>query len=146
MSALPPLRVDPGWYWWLQMPQDAREFATFSSAQRGALRVRMVYRGQNETSEILVFQVLQTIAWTLSTPPVRAPKGARTRLDDIISGPAPQPHWTVALQDFADAPGKKIGEASSALSLVLWGGAAILLFNLYRRTKAPPELAEESAA
>lgn len=144
MSALPPIRVDPGWYWWLQMPQEARELSAFTAANR-SMRVRMVYRGQNETSEIIVFQVLAPIAWTLSTPPVRAPKGARTRLDDIIGSPPPQPHWTVPLQDFLDAPGKKLGEASSALSLVLWGGAAILLFNLYRRTKAPAAL-EESAA
>lgn len=158
MSApVPPLRVDPGWYWWLIMPQDQKAWAEFRAANRApAIVVRKVMRGQNETNEIVVFQVKQPIAWTLPVPPMKAPKGAQTNVSDLISGPPPSPHWTVALQEFMDIPLKPfraVGEATkqttNALTLLVWGGAAVLLFNLYqgsRVRRAELEASAEDAA
>lgn len=149
MSALPPLRVDPGWYWWLIMPQDRQDYAAFTAANKGKMFVRKVFRGQSETNEVIVFEVKQAIAWTLATPPAKARKGFKTELDDLIKGPPPDPHWTVALTDILGKPLEKAREAGSALSLLLWGGAAIVLFNVFRSTapaaRAEPDLATEDA-
>lgn len=142
MSAVPPLRVEAGWYWFLVMPQDVAIYSAFLKANP-AVRPRKVYRSQGETNEIVVFQVLSPVAWTLATPPSPAPKGFRTELADIIAAPPPSPHWTIPLSEFAEAPFKAAKEASSALSLVLWGGAAILLFNLYRSSRSSPTVPRE---
>jgi hypothetical protein len=145
MSALPPLRVDPGWYWWLIMPQDQKDYSAFTAANRGKMFVRKVFRGQSETNEVIVFEVKEPIAWTLATPPAKARKGFKTELDDLIKGPAPDPHWTVALTDILGKPLEKAREAGSALTLVLWGGAAIVLFNLFRATAPARAAATEPA-
>ena len=142
MSALPPLRVDPGWYWWLIMPQDQKDYSAFTAANKGKMFVRKVMRGASETNEVIVFEVKQALAWTLASPPRKAPKGFKTELNDIIKAPQPDPHWTVALTDILGKPMEKVREAGSALSLVLWGGAAIVLLNLFRSTRPHAELAE----
>lgn len=135
-AALPPRRVEPGWYWWLIMPRDQKAWSAFTALNKGALFVRKTMRGQNEINEVAVFEVKTPIAWTLDVPPMRAPKGLRTNLEDLISGPPPSPHWTAALEEILGKPMAKAREASTALSVVLWGGAAILLFNLFQTTRA----------
>lgn len=142
-AALPPLRVDPGWYWWLVMPQDRQAYAAFAAANKGKVIVRKLMRGQSETNEVIVIEVREPVAWTLATPPKRAPKGIRTELSDLVQGPQPDPHWTVALEEILGAPVRMVREAGSALSLLVWGGAALLLFNLFRNTA--PRRSDEPA-
>lgn len=153
--------LQPGWYWWLVFPQDAKAWSDFTKANsvaaKGPLRVRKVFRGQHEQNEIPVFEVVGTpLAWTFSTPASKAKKKDKTELDDLIGGPNPSPSLIAAVEDIAGKPIALVKQGNDALKLVAIGAGAILLFNLFRNT-APDrervvyvgpdgeELAEEAA-
>lgn len=141
--ALPPLVLAPGWYWWIKSPAEDAAYSAFWSANRLIMKPRKILRGQSETNELIVFEVLAPLPWTLPGPPSRAPKGQRTELDDIIKGPAPDPHWTVQLGDLLGKPWQPIRDAGNAVKVLVFGGAAVLLFNLYQNTKRQEEQREE---
>lgn len=134
----------PGWYWWLVEPRDAKAWGDFvlnnSAAAKGPLRVRMVFRGQNEKTEIPIFEVIGggSLLWTLPTPAMKARKGINTKLSDLIQGPHPSPSLVAAVEDILGKPAAAAKEITSGLKLLAIGAGAILLVNLYRNTRPAP--------
>ncbi len=147
-TALPPVRLEPGWYWyhvertgtgalaWLKSDQE-KAWDAFAQAHGDVLKIRKQFAGDTAKAVVFVFELVAPIAWTLPGVPSRAPRKAQTNLSDLSSSP------TVKASPDLQQLVIEAGETTvSALQLVLLGGAAVLLFNLFRRT-APEPATEE---
>jgi hypothetical protein len=151
---LPPVRLEPGWYWYHFIRKDVeKEWDAFKAANQGVLKLRTQFSGDASTpiveslpnwvpsplsqpppAIVVVFELVAPLAWTLPGIPSKAPKKAATTLKDISS--SSEVKESPSLQKLiADAGGTVTG----ALSLLLWGGAAVLLFNLFRSTRPDEE-------
>jgi hypothetical protein len=143
-TALPPVRLDPGWYWyhvertgtgklaWLKSDQQ-KAWEKFAEAHAEVLKIRKQFAGDTSKAIVFVFELTQPIAWTPPGVPSKAPRKAATELKDLSSSATVK-----ASPDLTQLVAEAGGSASSALQLVLWGGAAILLFNFFRRTSPAP--------
>lgn len=162
-TALPPVRLEPGWYWYHFIRKDVEKlWDAFKAANQATLKLRTTFSGEASTpiveglpnwvpsplpepppSIVVVFELVAPLAWTLPGIPSKAPKKAATTLKDLAS--SEQVKASPSLQKLIADAGGNVG---SALSLLVWGGAAILLFNLFRSTRPaaePAELATEEA-
>jgi hypothetical protein len=148
-TALPPVRLEPGWYWyhversrstlttWIKSEQQ-KAWEQFSEDNAAVIKVRKQFAGDTSKAVVYVFELVAPIAWTLPGVPSKAPRKAQTELKDLSSSQAVKA--SPDLQQLVAEAGATTG---SALKLIVWGGAAVLLFNLFRRT-APEPVAEES--
>lgn len=148
-TALPPVRLDPGWYWYHVERTGTGQLAFLKSEQQKAwekfaeehaavIKIRKQFAGDTSKAIVFVFELVAPIAWTLPGIPSKAPRKAATELKDLSS--SQQVKASPDLQTLVAEAGSSAG---SALKLVVWGGAAILLFNFFRRT-APAPAAEEA--
>lgn len=155
-TALPPVRLEPGFYWYHFIRKDTeKQWDAFKVANAGVLKLRSSFSGEASSpyfegapnwvpsplpepppSMVVVFELVGPLAWSLPGIPSKAPKKAATTLKDIASSEAVK--QSPSLQKLV---GDAVGHTGSALALLVWGGAAVLLFNLYRSTR--PEIARE---
>lgn len=147
-TALPPVRLEPGWYWyhvertgtgqlaWLKSDQQ-KAWEKFAEEHAAILKLRKQFAGDTSKAIVYVFELVHPIAWTLSGVPSKAPRKAATELKDLSSSAAVK-----ASPDLQTLVAEAGGTVNSSLKLLLWGGAAVLLFNMFRRTAPAP--AEEA--
>jgi len=152
----PILQIDPGWYTY-DYPVTSDMLAQLRAMQtkyQGRWFTRTSWNGDagkydKSRHEAILIQVVQSIWWELPRWPVPAPKGAATTLQDIANLPEPSDELIQMIQDITGSAFeyfKQFGKAAkkaventasntiSATTLLIWGGAAVLLYNLYRAT------------
>lgn len=124
-----------GWYWYHYDQTTAPRVGAFIRTTP-QMRVRVSFRGHTSGNEVIVFEVLAPFRWSLPGYPTVAPKRAKTTIEDIASGPAPAPGVVQLIEEVTgksfEAVKGAAGNASTALNLVLFGGAAIVLWNIWR--------------
>lgn len=145
---LPPVRLDAGWYWYhvertgtgklafLKSDQQ-KAWEKFSEEHAETLKIRKQFAGDTSKAIVFVFELVAPIAWTLPGVPSKAPRKLATELKDLSSSATVK-----ASPDLMQLVAESGGTVNSSLKLILWGGAAVLLFNLFRRT-APDPIAED---
>lgn len=140
ITALPPVRLEPGWYWYhVERASDQEKaWEVFSRANIETLKVRKSFAGDTARALVFVFELRQPIAWTLPGVPSKAPRKLATELRDLSSS-----EQVRASPDLAALVAEAGSNTSGALTLLVWGGAAVLLFNLFRSTR-PREVVEEA--
>lgn len=136
-AVMPPLEVQPGWYWYdYDRLRDRGPYEDFLRANKGSVWQRRVFT--TKVREAVVLQVTRPIHWTIGGKPTPAPRGLLTELSDMAQSPDASPGLLQMLSGAVDgatsAVGKATSDTSSTLRILLWGGAAILLFNLFRST------------
>jgi hypothetical protein len=145
--------VAPGWYWFDFPTEETPQWTAFTRANKGAIWPRRNWATNGWIAQ--VFQVTRPIVWGMGGRPTVAPRGPATELRDMAKAPDPSPGFVVMVEQLMNMPfeafrdlGKKVQEtanqANTALLVLLWGGAAILLLNLFRNT-APAEEATADA-
>lgn len=144
MSAapLPPLLLRPGWYWWdFDTASEGPAFAAFGAANRDSFRVRTLWTSQPR--EVVLFEVLKPLNWTLGGKPTRAPKASKTTIGDMAQTPTPSPGFVQAVEDISGQSYAAVKAAAASIGTVgtvlLWGGAGILLWNLMNATAPEPK-------
>jgi hypothetical protein len=130
--ALPPIVLQPGWYWHHYVrSRDLASVDAFISLHRGQMKVRKIFSGDTSDAQVIVFEVVGgALTWTLSGKPTKAPKGIRTELKDLADGAVSSP----SLKQLLDELGGTGSALSTAAKVVIFGGAAVLLWNLYQAT------------
>jgi hypothetical protein len=135
---LPPVVLQPGWYWWHFIRSEQLEaWEAFAVANRATLKLRKSFPGDTTPASVVVFEVVQPMAWTLSGIPSKAPRKGKTDLSDLAD--SEQVKSSPSLQQLVDEMGGAVNTIGNVGKVLLWGGAAILLFNLWRWTDAPDE-------
>lgn len=139
-TALPPVRLDAGWYWYhVERASDQEKaWEVFYRANIETLKVRKQFAGDTSRAIVYVFELRQPIAWTLPGIPSKAPRKLATELRDLSNS-----EQVKASPDLAALVAEAAGNTGSALTLLVWGGAAVLLFNLFRSTRPRAEVVEE---
>lgn len=139
-------QLEAGWYWWdFAQAMDGDAWVAFTQANRGVLFTRKTWQGHDRTA--VLFELRQPLRWTLGGLPTKAPRGINTELQDMATAPSPSPGFVVMVEELTGKSfdvfrrtGKAISDTASsttsALKVLVWGGAAILLFNLFQNTKA----------
>lgn len=153
------ITLQPGWYWF------GFDEQRFGAAVNMFRKLNPNYKQRVTASSLkytlIVFEVVQEpLPWTLPNEimqPQPAPDRGDTSIYNLQPGAFAEPGLIELIQkqtgrawdkvtktfddmarsakDAANAAGSQVG---NALKLVLWGGAAILLINFFRRT-APTE-------
>jgi len=153
VAPVPPVRIEPGWYWYhfLLNGPEQEQWDKFHKDNAAVLKIRSSFGGDAAPnlafgiptpfkgpppSMVVVFELKEPIAWTLNGLPSKAPKKMATTLADLSTSEKYQEDPSLA--DLVDSAKNAVGSASTALKVLLFGGAAILLFNLFRST-APRE-------
>lgn len=123
----------PGWYWTFLAPgwEDSTGWTEFSRRNPTVKTTKTV--GTTSKGSWVLFQVLgpQPVIWTLPGFPTKAFKGAATEYSDIVDQSQIEPSTESSLSDFLSGIGKQLGTAGQVL---LWGGVAILLWQLLQKT------------
>jgi len=133
---LPPVRLEPGWYWWHYIRSETEaQWAAFHALSLRTLKIRKTFPGDTSRANVVVFEVLEPIAWTLSGIPSKAPKKGRTELKDLAT--APEFKAAPDLAALLAEAGEVGSSASTVGKVLLWGGAAVLLLNLWRWSEPP---------
>lgn len=151
----PAFTIKAGWYWWeCPTPQNAM-WQNYTARNRGRVLTRGTW--QTAITTIVLFEVKGAAQWDLPGRPQDAPKKDRTELRDLTLADDPSPGFIALVETTLGAPfeavrdaarlakqtaeqfAKKAAdtakEAGTALRVLVWGGAAILLINLFRRTE-----------
>lgn len=136
----------PGW-WWLHYDAIEREqVQAFAKQHRVQMLIGKTFTEPKTGGEIIVFQVaVAPLIWTLPRWPTQAPKGLATEPSDIAkSAGTPTPQLRGMLEELLGKPWDKIkataDSANDALKVLIWGGAAVLLWNLFQHTRADDEV------
>jgi len=122
----------PGWYWaFLSASEASALWTSFSKANPTVKTTKTV--GTSEKGSWVLFQNQgpQPVIWTLPGFPSKAIKGAATEYSDIVDQSQNDPSVEASLSDFLANIGKQLGTAGQVL---LWGGVAILLWQLLQKT------------
>jgi hypothetical protein len=125
--------ITPGWYWFDYPVEKESEWDQFVSQNRGKILVRKAFIGS--TVRGCVFQVVETIKWTIGGLPTKAPKGSKTELSDMAKGPPPSPTFAPLLEELGEKIKGAATNANTALNVLIWGAVVVVLFNLYSATK-----------
>lgn len=137
VSPLPPVRLEAGWYWYHYLRGDQQaQWDAYAAANRATLKIRKQFPGDTSRAIVVVFELLAPIAWPLSGVPSHAPKKGATELKDLSS--SQQVKASPDLQTLIAEAGNTAQSATSALQVLIWGGAAVLLYNFFRRTAPAP--------
>jgi hypothetical protein len=126
----PPL-LRPGWYAWDFSVEESAEFHAFQLANRGGFRT--VTTWTTNTHAIVLMQVHAPLRWTLRGKPAKAPRGAKTTIEDLVKLPAPSAGFVVAVEEITGQTYDRLrrSAAISGPGLIFWGGAlALLAWNL----------------
>lgn len=134
MAQFDPSIIFPGWYWYDYELKREAEVLAYLAANRGSMIVRRRWEG--DSVHAMVFEVRQNIRWTIYGLPTKAPKGARTELSDMVSGPPPSPSFTTLVEEMGEKVKEGAKSTSTALNVLVWGAVAVVLFNLYSATKS----------
>jgi hypothetical protein len=129
----------PGWWWWDFGAESLAAFAAFQLANRGAFRT--VTTWQTDTHAIVLMQMHAPLRWSLGGKPMKAPRGAKTTLADMVRMPAPSPGFVVAVEEITGQSYDRLrrSAAISGPGLIFWGGAlAVLAWNLIGGDDTPP--------
>lgn len=137
----------PGWYWKLLEPAEAG--AVWTQFTRNHPEIRTVKtRGVGDAIATLkgswvLFQVTgsEPVRWTLPGLPSKAPKGAATEYEDTVESGEPTPSGTDLLEELLGGLHEKLGQAGTVL---LWGGTALLLWQLAQFVRPLPSLRSRS--
>jgi hypothetical protein len=136
------LGVARGWYWYDFTAADRPAVDAFFEQNAASAAVRKTFRGQGGASEIIVFEVTgPSLVWPLKGWPVAAPKKLDTSPRDIAKAAAnPSPSLQATLEELVGKPWAAIKQtadnANTALNILIFGGVAVLLWNLYQSTRA----------
>jgi hypothetical protein len=110
----------PGWEAWLHA---------------NAATVVLLKTWQDEKWVAVLFTVSRNTVWPLAGWPMKPKKGIKTDLNELMREEDASPSLVELGKKLADALSSAGKSVSNAATLVLWAGAAILLFNLFRATK-----------
>lgn len=132
-----PFSLPPGWYWFDFADSESAAWTAFTGRYKGKLRTRRTWSAAARS--VVVFQVTESIPWELGGRPTPAPKGIKTSLRDMASAPDPSPGLSAMLEQLT-------WESSTLFKVLFWGGAAILLINLFRQTSPVDDDEEQEAA
>jgi hypothetical protein len=150
----PVLQLDRAWYVYDYhvTPEATAQLRAMQIKYKGRWLIRKTWEGDagqydHSRHQAILFQVLQVIWWEMPHPPTLAPKGLQTTLQDVANFPEPSDELVQMIQDITGtvfSVFKQIGKSAkdtatntqSAVTWLIWGGAAVLLFNLFRATKA----------
>src|SRR5688572_7961365 len=105
---LPPVRLEPGWYWYHFIRKDTEaQWDAFKAANSATLKLRSSFSGEASTpmttgvfggttpnwvpsvfpepppAMVVVFELVGPLSWTLPGIPSKAPKKAKTTLKDL---------------------------------------------------------------
>mgnify|MGYP001612866490 CR=1 FL=1 len=123
----------PGWYWSFLDPgwEDSAGWSAFSKQNPTVKTTKTV--GTTTKGSWVLFQVLgpQPVIWTLPGFPSKAIKGAATEYSDIVDQSQIDPSVESSLSDFLGNIGAQLGTAGK---VILWGGVAIVLWQLFQKT------------
>lgn len=139
------LAVVPGWYWYHYNLSDHAAVQEFLRAHSGQVRLRKTFRGPANATEILIFEVVGgPLVWSLPDWPTPAPRKLDTGPGDIAkAAPNASPSLRATLEELVGKPFEAIRRtaenANTAVNILIFGGAAVLLYNLYQHTRAPAE-------
>lgn len=124
-----------GWYWAFLDPgwESSTGWTEFSKKNPGVKTTKTV--GSLEKGSWVLFNVPgpQPVIWTLPGFPTKAFKGAATEYSDVIDQSQNEPSTASQLEEFLGSIGKQLGSAGQVL---LWGGVAVLLWQLYQHTSS----------
>lgn len=123
----------PGWYWAFLDPgwEDSAGWTDFTHKNPSIHTQKTV--GSLEKGSWVLFQVQgkQPVIWTLPGYPTKALKGAATEVQDVLDQSQNEPATANQLSDFLAGVGKQLGSAGQVL---LWGGVAIVLWQIFQAT------------
>lgn len=122
----------PGWYWaFLSASEASSVWSAFGRANPSVRTTKTV--GTTSKGSWVLFEVKgpQPVIWTLPGYPTKAFKGAATEYADIIDQSQNEPSTENSLSDFLSGIGKQLGTAGQ---VILWGGVAIVLWQLFQKT------------
>ena len=138
--------IAPGWFWYLYDLAIEPEVRAFTVKNQALMRVRKTFRGTMTQTEIMVFEVFRgpALLWTLPGYPEQAPKKFETSPGDIAAKTAnPSPSLRATLEELVGKPYEAIkrtaDNANTAVNILIFGGAAVLLWNLYQHTRTRDE-------
>lgn len=132
-AVMSPIQVAPGWYWYdYDRRADGTAYEELLRVNKGGVWQRKVWTTAVRAAVLL--QVTRAIAWNIGGKPTPAPKGLRTQLADMADGPDPTPGVVEMNAQLLNRGAAAVSETGSTFRILLWGGAAILLLNLFRST------------
>lgn len=137
------LGIARGWYWYDFTAADKPAVDAFFGQHFTEARIRKTFKGG--ASEIIVFEVVApNLVWPLSGWPTMAPKKLDTSPADIAKSAAnPSPPLVSTLEELIGKPWaaikKTADNANTALNILIFGGVAVLLWNLYQSTRPEVE-------
>lgn len=137
--------MSPGWYWAFLTPAEAGSVWTAFTKQNPTVRTRKTVGtgGEERVQDLqwmptpkgswILFEVTGPgpVIWTLSGFPTKALKGGATEYQDVVSFADTPPDTADSLSKFLEGIGKQLGTAGQVL---LWGGVAVLLYQLFQKT------------
>jgi hypothetical protein len=138
-SNLPPVLLNPGWYsWHFIRSESEKQWETFHAANMATLKLRKSFSGDTSRAMVVVFEIVRPLQWPLPGIPSPAPKKGRTTLKDLSTAPEYNtPDLVELFAELAGSAKQVAGSLGGAGTLLLWGGAAVLLFQLFRWSQPP---------
>jgi hypothetical protein len=134
------LGIPRGWYWYDFTAEQKPAVDAFFAERFVDARIRKTFKGG--ASEIVVFEVVgPNLVWKLPGWPTAAPKKLDTSPADIAkTATNPSPPLVSTLEELIGKPWaaikKTADNANTALNILIFGGVAVLLWNLYQSTRA----------
>lgn len=108
-------------------------------AKTNAATVEVSKTWQDDKWAAVLFTVKRNTVWNLSGWPMKPKKGIKADLNELMREEDASPSLVELGKKIADGLASAGKSTSNALTLILWGGAAILLINLFRRTAPASE-------
>jgi hypothetical protein len=143
-----PLQLEPGWYAydWANSTEMTAKLRAMQVKYQGRWHIQRTWDSAKAKHSVMVFQVKQTIWWEMPGAPIVAPKGSATQLKDLPKiFPEPSTGFIAMIEDITGSAydffrdfgkaAKDVGDQTkTAVTVLIWGGAAVLLLNLFRYT------------
>ncbi|MET0410232.1 MAG: hypothetical protein ABW217_03000 [Polyangiaceae bacterium] len=144
-----PSQIRPGWYWYYKGPELVTAYSEFAARHRDVFKPRKTFKDDTGSgAEIVVFEVLSPGLYWNELPGLPAParRGINTNLAEVAQSEQPQPGLVALVEDLTGKAweevkaGKKAvsdtaKSANSALNVLIWGGVAIIAWNLFTATR-----------